>query len=277
VSDYLDFQIDFGAADTVSAYDELPLWSAMAGLLLLEHVELKRGARVLDVGCGTGFPLIELAERLGPASRVCGIDPWSAALARARFKARVRRVVNVAVVGGDAGALPFPDACFDLIVSNLGVNNFEKPEAALREIRRVARPGSKLALTTNLKGHMKEFYDVFEETLAETGDGKALEALKAHVDHRATVEKLTALFEGSGFRLARVREARAAMRFADGSALLRHYFIKLGFLDGWKGVVEAGQREDVFARLESKLNRASRLRGALELTVPLAYVEAQPS
>ncbi len=67
------------------------------------------------------------------------------------------------------------------------------------------------------------------------------------------------------------------MRFADGSALLRHYFVKLGFLDGWKSVVEAGRREDVFARLESNLNRASRLRGALELTVPLAYVEAQPS
>lgn len=277
MSDYLDFQIDLGAADTVSAYDELPLWSAMAGLLLLEYVELKRGARVLDVGCGTGFPLIELAERLGPASRVCGIDPWSAALARASFKARVRRVENVAVVGGDAAALPFPDACFDLVVSNLGVNNFEKPEAALREIRRVARPGSKLALTTNLKGHMKEFYDVFEETLAEVGDGKALGALKAHVNHRATVEKLTALLESCGFRLARVREARAAMRFADGSALLRHYFVKLGFLDGWKSVVEAERREDVFARLEGKLNQASRLRDGLELTIPLAYVEARLS
>lgn len=277
MSDYLDFQIDLGAADTVSAYDELPLWSAMAGLLLLEHVELKHGAHVLDVGCGTGFPLIEMGERLGPASRVCGIDPWSAALARASFKARVRRVENVAVVGGDAAALPFPDACFDLVVSNLGVNNFEKPEAALREIRRVARPGSKLALTTNLKGHMKEFYDVFEETLAEVGDGKALGALSAHVNHRATVEKLTALLEGCGFRLARVREARAAMRFADGSALLRHYFVKLGFLDGWKSVVEAERREDVFARLEGKLNQASQLRDGLELTIPLAYVEARLS
>jgi arsenite methyltransferase len=277
VSDYLDFHIDLGAADTVSAYDELPLWSAMAGLLLLEHVELTRDARVLDVGCGTGFPLIEIAERLGPASRVCGIDPWSAALARARFKTRLRRVENVAVVGGDAAALPFPDACFDLVVSNLGVNNFEKPEAALWEIRRVARPGSKLALTTNLKGHMKEFYDIFEETLPEVGDGKALGALKAHVNHRATVEKLTALLEGCGFRLAHVREARAAMRFADGSALLRHYFVKLGFLDGWKSVVEAERREDVFARLEGKLNQASRLRDGLELTIPLAYVEARLS
>lgn len=277
MSDYLDFQIDFGAPDTVSAYDELPLWSAMTGLLLLEHVELKSDARVLDVGCGTGFPLIELAERLGPASRVCGIDPWSAALARARFKAKVRRVRNVTIVGGDAAALPFPDVCFDLIVSNLGVNNFEKPEAALREIRRVARPGSKLALTTNLKGHMKEFYDVFEETLAELGDPKAIAALSAHIDHRATVEKLTALFERAGFRLVRVQEARASMRFADGSALLRHYFVKLGFLDGWKGVVEVERRKDVFARLESKLNRASQLRGALDLTIPLAYVEAQPA
>ena len=141
----------------------------------------------------------------------------------------------------------------------------------------MARPGSKLALATNLKGHMKEFYGVFEETLAELGDAKALAALAAHVDHRATVEKLAALFERAGFRLGRVVETRASMRFADGGALLRHSFIKLGFLDDWKSVVEIERRGEVFARLEENLDRAARRRGALDLTIPLAYVEAVPS
>ncbi len=118
----------------------------------------------------------------------------------------------------------------------------------------MARPGSKLALATNLKGHMKEFYGVFEETLAELGDAKALAALAAHVDHRATVEKLAALFERAGFRLGRVVETRASMRFADGGALLRHYFIKLGFLDDWKSVVEirAARRSVRAPRRESR-------------------------
>jgi ubiquinone/menaquinone biosynthesis C-methylase UbiE len=271
---YLDFQIDFSDPAMVSAYDELPLWSAMAGLLLLENVPLSPATRVLDVGCGTGFPLIELAERLGSPSRVCGIDPWSGALRRARFKARVRGAGNVEAVLGDAAALPFRDSTFDLIVSNLGINNFSDPETVLRECRRVGAPESRVALTTNLKGHMQEFYDVFRETLTALGDGEALSALDAHVAHRATVEGLENLFERSGFRLSRAVERKASMRFSGGGALLRHYFIQLGFLDGWKGVVADERREEVFARLEEDLNRAAKLRGALHLTIPLAYVEA---
>ena len=272
--DYLGFQTDLSKPEVVAAYDELPLWSAMAGLLLLQHVPLGRGIRVLDVGCGTGFPAIELAERLGPAGTVCGIDTWGEALERARFKARVRGVSNLELTTGDAASLPYPDAHFDRIVSNVGINNFERPEAVLRECRRAARPAARLCLATNLQGHMKEFYEIFAATLRETGDARALESLGEHIRHRATVDGLAALFDRAGWRLARVREGSASMRFASGGALLSHYFIKLGFLDGWKGVVPEDRREEVFARLEKNLDRTSEGEGALELTIPLAYVEA---
>ena len=66
----------------------------------------------------------------------------------------------------------------------------------------------------------------------------------------------------------------AAMRFTDGSALLNHYFIKLGFLDGWKTVLDPGDQARVFARLEMKLNALAQARGELKLTIPMAYVEA---
>lgn len=273
---YLDFQLDFGDPDTVAAYDELTLWSALAGQLLLHHVPLKRHFRVLDAGCGTGFPLLELAERLGSTSTVHGVDTWGEALDRARFKARVRGIENVELVRSDVASLPFPDSHFDLIVSNLGINNFAHPERAVRECRRVIKPGGRLALATNLKGHMVEFYEVFEATLAAAGDAEALEALEKHVGHRATVETLAALLTGGGFRLSRVETAVVSMRFADGSALLRHYFIKLGFLDGWKSVVREDRREEVFARLEEKLNVLAGRQDGLALTIPLAYVEAAP-
>jgi SAM-dependent methyltransferase len=75
-----------GAPDDLefaAAIDELPLWSAPFGMRLLEAVPLDPGAAVLDVGCGTGFPLLELAHRLGPRARLVGLDPWAAVLGRA--------------------------------------------------------------------------------------------------------------------------------------------------------------------------------------------------
>src|SRR5512143_1316324 len=88
-----------------AAVDELPLWSAPFGLALLEAVPLDPEAVVLDVGCGTGFPLVELAHRLGPRARLLGVDPWAAVLARARAKCRAQDLANVLLVRGLAERL----------------------------------------------------------------------------------------------------------------------------------------------------------------------------
>jgi arsenite methyltransferase len=61
-------------------YDELPLWSAPFGIKLLEEVPLRKNIRALDIGFGTGFPLLELAQQLGASSVVYGIDPWEEAV-----------------------------------------------------------------------------------------------------------------------------------------------------------------------------------------------------
>ncbi|HSY48820.1 MAG TPA: class I SAM-dependent methyltransferase [Thermoanaerobaculia bacterium] len=269
---FLTFDPDFASPKVLAAYDELPLWSAMFGLLLLDEVPLANVTDVLDVGCGTGFPLIELAERLGTRAQVHGIDPWSGGLKRAAEKIASRGTPNVTLHEGSASDMPFADATFDLIVSNLGVNNFEDRAAAIRECRRVARDGATLGLTTNLQGHMHELYAVFEEVLRGEGED-ALQRLRTHVEHRATVSNVRELLENGGFTVTRVVEREGVMRFADGTTLLNHYFIKLGFLDGWKKVVPGDERA-VFTRLRDALDDLARRNLELRLTVPMAYVEA---
>jgi SAM-dependent methyltransferase len=262
--DFLDYVADYNAPAVLTAYDELPLWSAMFGLLLLDEVPMANVKTALDVACGTGFPLIELAERLGASAQVHGIDPWAGAMARAREKVAARGTPNVTLHDGDAVRLPFPDATFDLIVSNLGVNNIENREAAIRECRRVARSGAAIALTTNLQGHMREFYDVF----AEVVHGEDRDRLQANIEHRLTIPIVRALLEGGGFRVARVVERTGRMRFANGAALFNHHFVKLGFLQGWKDVAPGRERE-IFAKL------TERLRGEMALTIPMAYFEGR--
>ena len=65
------------------------------------------------------------------------------------------------------------------------------------------------------------------------------------------------------------------MRFADGSALLRHHFIRLGFVPGWKSVAAAGSVQETFDRLERKLNALAQERGELALTIPIACFVAR--
>jgi arsenite methyltransferase len=274
IDDYLSFRVDLDAPEAVLVYDELPLWSAGFGRLLLDRIPMRRGTTVLDLGYGTGFPILELAQRLGDTSRVIGIDPWETARQRALLKARVWNVRNAELLCGDAHAMPFPDGQFDLVVSNLGVNNFADPPAVLRECRRVMKNDARLALTTNLQGHMRELYEVYEATLVELGRSDLVPGLQRHVAHRATLEGLADLFARSGLRLSATHSEVASMRFLDGSALFRHYFVRLGFLDGWKSFVPETDQPAVFARLEKNLNLLAARRGELALTIPMAYVEA---
>jgi SAM-dependent methyltransferase len=243
----------------------------MAGQLLLRHVPLAPGASVLDVGCGTGFPTLELAQRLGPAARVTGIDPWAAALARAGRKAKTWGIDNAIFVDGDASAMPFPERSFDLIVSNLGLNNFPDPAAVLAECRRVASPGARIALATNLQGTMAEFYAIFRTVL----DAPAAAALDAHIAHRATIPGTLALLRRAGFNPVRTARETMAMRFASGTALLRHSFIRLGFVPGWRALLAETERAEVFKHLRAALDARAAEHGELELSVPMAYVEAR--
>lgn len=275
MSEYLADRFDVTTREFVSMYDELPLWSASFGQVLLDRVPLRADMRVLDVGCGTGFPLLELAGRLGPSCTLWGLDPWSAAVIRVKRKAGFLGLSNVHVIEGDAAAIPLRQETLDLIVSNLGINNLRDPRAAASECFRVAKPSARIALTTNLRGHMAEFYAAYESVLSDLGKTAALSRLKTHVDHRTTAAETCGMLEDVGFRVRDVDERPYRMRYVNGGSLLRHGFIKIGFLGAWRDVVTPDEEEEVFATLERELDRLADRERGLTLTVPMAYIEAE--
>lgn len=270
---YLE-DIDFQTPEFGDFYDELPLWSAPFGLMLLELVVMRPGMTILDVGAGTGFLTIELAQRCGSKSVVIAVDPLAAAIERLNRKLEHLRIENVRTLVQDVTTLDLRDSSVDLIVSNLGINNFENPEAALRTCFRVAKPGASLFLTTNLVGHMSEFYEVFRTVLAEIGGAAQLDALDAHINHRATVDSVRPLLEREGFTFVAAATRSFQERFVDGSALLRHYFIRLAFVPAWKRLAPEGIVEATFAALEQRLNSLAAERGELSLTIPTACIQA---
>jgi ubiquinone/menaquinone biosynthesis C-methylase UbiE len=270
----LSKKFNFSRAEVGEFYDELPLWSAPFGLLMLERVPLRNGLRILDVGAGTGFMSIELAQRCGPGSAVYAVDPWRAGLDRLRRKIDYLKLDNVHVIEGDAAKLDLPDSSIDLVVSNLGVNNFENADAVLAKCHRVLSPGGQIILTSNLVGHMREFYHVYRQTLIDLGI-LALPTLETHIHHRATVDSLGKQLRRAGFEVTAVTERSLPMRFADGTSLLSHYFIRLGFIEEWAKIVSPDDVERTFAALEKNLNDYAASRGELVLTIPMACLEAK--
>jgi len=267
--------IDHQSPDFGDFYDELPLWSARFGLMLLDQVELRPGMTILDVGAGTGFLSIELAQRCGAEARVIAVDPWNAAIERLNRKINRFGIRNIRTVAEDIAKIELPHESVDLIVSNLGVNNFDDPAAALRACLRVAKPGARLYLTTNLLGHMSEFYDAYRSVLVELGFSDRLAALDEHLARRATVDSVRAMLEQAGFEFIEAVNWSFREQFVDGSALLRHYFIRLAFVAAWRALAPPGAVETTFAALERRLNAIAAESGEISLTVPAACVQAR--
>ena len=114
--------------------------------VLLERAALRRGHRVLDVGCGTGSLAI-LIKRLHPDVEVVGLDPDPKALARAQKKAE-RAGVSVQFDRGFSDALPYAGATFDRVFSSMMFHHIpgEAKPRTLAEIRRVLKPGGRFEM-----------------------------------------------------------------------------------------------------------------------------------
>lgn len=113
----------------------------------IDLAQLQRGESALDVGCGTGTLALEAYKRVGTTGRVCGIDPGSAQIARARSKAR-RASLPIDFRIGVIEKLAFPDQSFDMVFSTLMMHHLpdDLKRQGLAEIARVLKPGGRLVI-----------------------------------------------------------------------------------------------------------------------------------
>jgi len=141
------------AKDTYNAasdcYDDGPLgfWDYF-GRSTITRLQLRPGNHVLDVACGSGASAIPAAEAVAPDGTVLAIDLAERLLALGEAKAARRGLKNICFERGDMMALNQPDGKFDAVVCVFGIFFVPDMAAAVRELRRMVKPGGDLAITT---------------------------------------------------------------------------------------------------------------------------------
>ncbi len=255
--------------NTVALLDETCLWSAPFGRMLLDAIPYRDNMRFLDIGPGTGFPLIELAQRLY-RSEAYGIDPWDAARRRIKAKADLLGLNNVSAVKGKAERLPFDDDFFDLIVSNNGLNNVSDIDRVLEECRRTMKNGARLVFTVNLPGSMKEFYAVFRTVLRRNKMERLVADVNSHIRSKRLPEKeWRGLLKSHGFRKVTSSAESFSFTFSNAEAMFDHFFMKIAFIPSWEAIVPQKDRKRIFREIISDLNAISAKNKGIELTIPM--------
>ncbi|MEU8617309.1 methyltransferase domain-containing protein [Streptomyces sp. NPDC048623] len=158
-------------------------------ILMRAGLDLAQGSHVLDLGCGTGHELIEL-ERAG--WHAYGIDSSAAMLdhCRARLKSDG---LPARLTLGDAHRLPFPDRTFDGCRIERVLQHLADPATALKEVRRVLRPGGRLAV-------MEPDWASFTLASADTEAVRAVaDSVGGHIPHREIGRHLRRLLVDAGF------------------------------------------------------------------------------
>jgi ubiquinone/menaquinone biosynthesis C-methylase UbiE len=113
---------------------------------LRDILDLEAGERILEIGPGTGYYTLDLAEWVSPGGSVEVFDIQQEMLDHTLARARERGVENVHATLGDAQSLPFEDDSFDAVVLVTVLGEIPDPDAALREIERVLRPRGRLVV-----------------------------------------------------------------------------------------------------------------------------------
>jgi ubiquinone/menaquinone biosynthesis C-methylase UbiE len=184
---------------------------------LIAEAALRPGERVLDVACGTGVVARLAAARVGPTGTVAAVDLNPAMLAVARSipssGAAIRWYETT------AESIPLPDAAFDVVLCQLGLQFMPDKKAALREMRRLLVPGGRVFVSTPPPN---AFFDVLDEAMTRHvgSDAGAFVRMVFSLDDPGIIESL---FRDAGFGNVTVRTYAKDLRLPEARDFLWQY------------------------------------------------------
>lgn len=147
-------------------YDYFSRFMESSAVEFLDRIDVKTGASLLDIACGSG-QLALIAARRG--MKVAGVDIATNSIEAARNRA-ASEGLDARFDEGDAEALPYPDASFDVVATIFGAMFAPRPDRVAAELLRVCRPGGRIAMANWTKeGFIGRMFGIFSRFIAPPG------------------------------------------------------------------------------------------------------------
>lgn len=215
---------------------------------LLGDLDVGEAPVALDVACGTGISTFALIEKTGGKGEFHGVDISEGMLEVARRSAEAQGI-NIRFTKGDAENLDYPDAKFDIVISNMSIQFFPHKHKALSEMHRVLKPGGRLAVLFGAGPIYEEVWEVLGEVAAgrpeHSGFAASVEEIKAmHIG----LEETEALMEGAGFEKTHVY-ARHRLVYYEPEFII-HYIPYAGC---WKVTLPEDALSEIVEELTERL------------------------
>ena len=234
-------------------YERMDRAAAALTKELLDLAAPRSGERVLDIGCGAGTTVLELASRVGAGGHVLGADVSEPSVARAQQRIGVAGLRHAEAIVADVSVHPFTPNSFDLAFSRFGVMFFGDPQAAFTNVRRAMKPGGRLTLAV---------FRAAGEKLWPNAPVEAVRHLLPPIPTPGSEEpgpfswadpaRVHRILEGAGFSDITLTPLDPVIRLAgpEGTAEAADFVMVLGPLARVLPSLSAAQREKVRENLE---------------------------
>ena len=162
-----------------------------------------------------------------------------------------------------------------MIVSNNGLNNVQNLAKTLSECSRVSKAGAQFIFTFNTNQTFSEFYDIFRKVLSENGLKELCEKVDEHIyKKQIPVDEYREKLKQSNFHIKSLYEDKFDFKFSDATAMFNHFFMRV-FLTSWKEIVPIQFRENIFQKIEKRLNLLAQQRNGFSMNVPFVAIDCE--
>lgn len=218
----------------------VPRYLSFFGELVVEMLLAGEGARIVHLGCRTGYPDRQLFEKV-PGAMIVGIDPSPSALELARNKAAVLGESGMDYVEATTLPTELAPSAFSHAVSLHPLGSREQVQALYQEMYRLLYPGGQALIALPLRGSFQEVSDLFREYALKFDDGDFGKLVEESLTGRPNIEALSDQLESIGFEDIDIDVRTTLLAFDSGRAFLEDPVTRLLILPElrtWLGSVD---------------------------------------